>query len=90
MAQSWYWLAPHILEEREEAFLWEFHARVHGQIADAPTTDAKLEWLSLLQHYGGPTRLLDVTRSPYVAAYFAADKAGNGDCAVWALQWGRH
>ncbi len=79
------WLGPHILEEREEAFLWEFHARAHGQILDAPDKDAKLEWLSLLQHYGGPTRLLDVTRSPYVAAYFAADKAGAGDCAVWAF-----
>ncbi len=52
----------------------------------------KLEWLALMQHYGTPTRLLDFTRSPYVACFFAleelhTDAAGqekeNG--AIWAV-----
>jgi hypothetical protein len=42
-------------------------------------------WLGLLQHYGGPTRLLDVTRSPYIALFFAFEPAGGHDRIVWAI-----
>jgi hypothetical protein len=33
-----------------------------------------LEIFARIQHFGGPTRLLDATRNPYIAAWFAVQK----------------
>lgn len=60
-----------------------FERKSHLFFDDIPEDD-ELEWLALMQHHGAPTRLLDFTWSPYVAAFFALERATN-DAAVWAI-----
>lgn len=43
------------------------------------------EWLTLAQHHGMPTRLLDWTFNPLVAAYFAVEKESSEDGAIWVF-----
>ncbi len=52
------------------------------------TPETTLEWLSLLQHHGTPTRLIDFTYSPYIAAYFAFQEEGcekSELVAIWCV-----
>ena len=50
-----------------------------------PRSDDNIEWLALMQHYGAPTRLLDFTRSLYVALYMALDNSFSDYSSIWAI-----
>src|SRR5262249_16050597 len=49
-----------------------------------PEWDDDFQWLALMQHHGAPTRLIDFTWSPYVAAFFALERTLD-DGVVWAM-----
>jgi hypothetical protein len=49
-----------------------------------PDTSDTFRWMAIMQHHGAPTRLLDFTWSPYVAAFFALESA-TSNSAVWAI-----
>lgn len=44
--------------------------------------DNDWDWMAIAQINGGPTRLLDWTRSPLVAAFFALEEEFEGDSAI--------
>ena len=51
-----------------------------------PKADDIIEWLSIMQHYGSPTRLVDFTYSPYVALFMAIDSSNEeNDASLWCL-----
>jgi len=69
---------------RERVLVHDFRRKAHHYIQSPPSPDEHLEWLALVQHHGGPTRLLDFTTSFYVASFFAVETADEDAC-VWAV-----
>ncbi|CAN7611548.1 FRG domain-containing protein [Pseudoduganella sp. LjRoot289] len=69
---------------REERAIRIFRRKAHNYLDDPSVLDNELRCLALMQHHGAPTRLLDFTKSPFVAVFFALERA-TCDAAVYAL-----
>jgi hypothetical protein len=67
----------------EYNFLHRFRRQAHAHLGHAPT---RWETITLAQHHGLPTRLLDWTSNPLAALYFAAESESHQDGAVFAFR----
>lgn len=68
----------------EKVMLDKFKCNAHLYLSHLPKQEDDLSWLSLMQHHGAPTRLLDFSFSIYVALYFALE-TGENDASIFCI-----
>jgi hypothetical protein len=68
----------------ESNIISDFKRQAKKYIHHPPADEDLIDWLAYIQHYGGPTRLLDFTYSFYVAAFFSMQAVGRSP-SIWAI-----
>jgi len=72
----------------EANFLQEFQRGARNYLSKDETPEHLIEWLALMQHHGAPTRLLDFSKSPFIASFFAFEQGeiiNEENIAIWAI-----
>lgn len=77
-----------VYQGKEQYLANDFYMKASVTLHEKPDFRNYSAWLSIMRHYGLPTRVLDWTRSPLIAAYFAVDdweRRSNRDGCIWIL-----
>ncbi len=72
-------------DDYEFMLMEEFRRYAPTVLRNIPRRNDFLSWLVLMQHYGMPTRLLDWTENPLIAAYFSVCENQYDDGEFWAM-----
>ena len=79
-----------LMLERKSIDLFRSIARFFAGQGEQGALTSDVFALMVLRHYGVPTRLLDWSRSPYVAAFFAAQRNETKDGEIWTFDEPRY
>lgn len=72
---------------REHNLMWVFKTHAKPHLPSSPQSE--VEWLTIAQHHGLPTRLLDWSLSPLIACFFAVYSLSKSDGAIYIYDIGR-
>ena len=73
-----------VIPSQEKEMLKDFQWKYPLYSNKIPDSEDSIEWLTIMQHYGSTTRLLDFSYSIFIALYMAVfDNEKDG--AVWAI-----
>jgi len=76
------------MEKEEKTILRLFKDQALPYLDFVPSSE--WDWMAIAQHHGLPTRLLDWSRNPLVAAFYAVEKEHDCDSAVYAFRGNKY